>query len=279
LAEHPEGIKASQIAKIIGIEKKIISSFLTHKQDVYMINDNWEWVPRLDPVIAKLNNREKAKKYTSKQFNSLTNWSICKAVDGTKKIGTYKTKTGNKIDYNSKYEPIMFKYLEDHNLVKEMGGQNLCIKYSSAFRDELSYYPDIVALTNDGYIMIIEVKPASMMSYHLNMEKYDRLAEYCEEHGYIYAMLDPTEDFMSYEEVRDMPVNPDLLDLFDDLVEQSKHSIVSFDKYDVDDWFDSINPGCTKKTFYLMVHSLIIFYDWYNKSKYDFDVISEPSSM
>ena len=279
LTEHPEGIKAPQIAKIIGIDKKTVSSFLAHKQDEYIMNDNWEWIPALDPVIAKLNNRANAKKFTSKQFNALAKWSVCKAVDGTEKKGTYRTRTGNRIDYNSKYEPIMFEYLEEHNLVKEMGGQNLCIKYSSAFCDDKKYYPDIVALTSDNHIMIIEVKPAAMMSYHLNMEKYERMTEYCEEHGYIYAMLDPTENFMSYEELRDMPVHPELLDLFDGLVEQSEDGIVSFDKYDVDSWFDSIEPGCTKKAFYLMVHSLIIYYRWYNKSLFDFEVTSEPSSI
>ena len=279
LAEYPEGIKAPQIAKIIGIDKKIVSSFLAHKQDEYIMNDNWEWVPAFDPLMVKLNNRANAKRFTSKQFNALANWSVCSAVDGTKKIGTYRTKTGNKIDYNSSYEPIMLEYLEEHNLVKEMGGQNLCIRYSSAFCDDKKYYPDIVALTADNHILILEVKPVTMMSYHLNMEKYERLSEYCEEHGYIYAMLDPTEEFMSYEELRDMPVHPELLDLFDELVEESEDHVVSFDKYDVDDWFDSIEPGCTRKTFYLMVRSLIIYYGWYNKSLYDFEVTSEPFSM
>ena len=27
--------------------------------------------------------------------------------------------------------------------------------------------------------------------------------------------------------------------------------MVSFDKYDVDDWYDSIEACCTKKTFYI----------------------------
>lgn len=279
LAEHPEGIKAPQIAKIIGIDKKIVSSFLAHKQDEYIMNDNWEWVPAFDPLMVKLNNRANAKRFTSKQFNALANWSVCSAVDGTKKIGTYRTKTGNKIDYNSSYEPIMLEYLEEHNLVKEMGGQNLCIRYSSAFSSNKKYYPDIVALTTDNQIMIIEVKPAEHMSRHTNMEKYEGLVEYCEEHGYIYAMLDPTRDFMSYEDLRDMRVDPELCDIFDELVEESNDHIVSFDKYDVSEWFDNIKPDCTEKEFELMVHSLIIYYGWYNKSLYDFEVTSEPFSM
>jgi hypothetical protein len=279
LSEHPEGIKASQISQIIGIEKKIISSFLTHKQDEYVINENWEWVPRVQPIMAKLNNRSGAKTFTSKQFNALAKWAVCKTHGDKKPQGTYKTKTGNKIDYDSSYELAMFEYLEEHNLVKEMGGQNLCIEYSSAYREGLSYYPDIVALTNDNHIMIIEIKPASHMSRHTNMEKYEGLSEYCISRGYMYAMIDPSKDFMTYEELRDMPVTTELLELFEELVEESDNRIVCFDKYDVADWYESIDPGCTKKEFDLMVHSLIVYYGWYNKSKYDFEVTSEPSSL
>lgn len=285
LDEHPEGIKAPQIAKILGIDKKTISSFLAHKQDEYVINDNWEWLPKapkstkLDPVMAKMNNRNGARTFTSRQFNALAKWSVCKSHGNKKPAGTYKTKTGNKIDYDSGYELAMFEYLEEHNLVKEMGGQNLCITYSSAFRDDLSYYPDIVALTQDNHIMIIEIKPLTSMSYHINMDKYERLAEYCEEHGYMYAMIDPTKDFMSFEELRDMPVDPDMLAHFEELEKQSRKVIVSFDKYDVMEWYENFEPECTKETFELMVHSLIIYYRWYNKSKYNFDVTSEPTSV
>ena len=276
LAEHPDGIKSKDIAKIIGIDKKIISSFLTHKQTDYIQNDDWEWIPKLDPLMSKMNNRDGARTFSSRQFNAIAKWSVCKSHGEKKPAGTYKTKTGNRIDYDSSYELAMFEYLEEHNLVKEMGGQNLCITYSSAFREDLSYYPDIVALTQDNHIMIIEIKPAARMGHHTNIEKYERLSEYCEEHGYIYAMIDPTKDFMSYDELRDMPVDPDLLSHFEELEKQSRKVIVSFDKYDVMEWYEDFAPDCTKEMFDLMVHSLIIYYGWYNKSKYDFDVTSEP---
>ena len=295
LSEHPEGIKGSEIARIIGADKKEVNHFLAFDQDEYVRNDEYLWLAKgskssktktptipqtfSDEVLQKLNNREGAKKFTLKDFNAIADWSVCDTHNSDNKpVGTYKTKTGNRIDYDSATELKMLKYLDNSNLAASIGGQNLCLRYSTAFTSKKYYYPDIVTLTNDGYIAVIEVKPVTAMSYNIVLDKYDALADYCEEKGYLYMMIDPDHDFMTYDDLYDLKINSDLFEMFEEFEEQRSKSKkpLRFDADDVNEWYEDIGEGYTKTEFNLMVHSCIIYFDWYNKLYNGFNCSSEP---
>lgn len=295
LSEHPNGIKGSEIARIIGADKKEVNHFLTFDQDEYVRNDEYLWLAKggksskiktssipqtfSDAVLQKLNNREGAKKFTLKDFNAIADWSVCDThnSDNTP-VGTYKTKTGNRIDYDSATELKMLSYLDNSGVVEAMGGQNLCLPYSTAFTSEKYYYPDIIALTNDGYIAVIEVKPVTAMSYNIVLAKYDALADYCEENGYMYMMVDPDHDFMTFDELYDLKIDSDLFEIFEEFEKQRSKSKnpIRFDADDVNEWYEDIGEGYTKTEFNIMVHSCIIYFDWYNKKKNGFNCSSEP---
>ena len=177
----------------------------------------------------------------------------------------------------------LLNYLKEHDLVLDIAGQSLCIKYDSAFLNGKDYYPDIVFLTKDHHIAIIEVKASSAMDQHMNMEKCEALEDYCDRYGYEYMMVDPDNSFMTFEELRDMPVNSDLLDIFrimeeikEEIENDPKEPYLKFDDNDVKEWYKKYGTGMTKKQFLLQVHSLVAYYDWYNFFSNGFLAYSRP---
>ena len=86
-------------------------------------------------------------------------------------------------------------------------------------------------------------------------------------------------EFLSFEELRDLDVCPELLQIFRDWTEELEEepdTYITFDKSDVDDWFESYGEGYTRKEFDLHVHSLVLYYGWYNKAKHGFKVTNIP---
>lgn len=53
LLEHPEGLKAKEIAKILGVEKKIVNSILyRYSESDFVMDENYIWKSRRDCYIA-----------------------------------------------------------------------------------------------------------------------------------------------------------------------------------------------------------------------------------
>lgn len=284
LTNHPDGLTARQMATLLDESKSEINSFLYYDSDfskdannVWTISNSQSYCAT-DPVLQKLNNYENAVFVSQEDFDNLCDWSVCcNHSDDARKI-KYTTKTGNIIFCDSKSEYLMLSYLEGNDLVIACGGQSLPIRYDSEFRTGRTYYPDIVALTKDNHIAMIEVKPLDAMSYHINLYKYTALQQYCEEHGYTYMMIDPDNEYMTFDDLRDMPMPTTLYFLSDDIRDTSKKRGVPdyFDVETVDKWYAEYGEGITKKKFYLMIHSLIINYGWHNKFKHGFSVYTEP---
>ena len=283
---------ASEIGKAIGCSKSTINRFIYYCDEFERdSSDTPRWSIKggvslksataieSNPVVMKLQNREGAKTFSQKDFDDLADWEY-----GTAFVGKYQyeTSSGNIIECDSKSEILLLEYLEENGLVKDIGGQTLRIGYDTSFRLDRDYWPDIVALTQDNRIAIFEVKPATAMDNHTNMEKYRALAEYCKEHGFMYVMIDPAADFMSFEELRDFNVCRGLWERFKELNNKphtAKKPYKFFDDDDVKEWFARYGDGCTKKEFYLQVHSLVIRYDWYNFSKNGFKAFSRPVKL
>lgn len=234
---------------------------------------------RTEAFFQKFENVENAKVFTHHSFNSLADWTIGTSFNGTH---IYKTSSGNYIFCDSKSEVKMLEYLERNNLVLDIGGQMLDIKYDSPFREKITYYPDIVTLTSDNRIAIIEVKPITAMSCHRNIEKYKALSKYCKENGFIYAMIDPDEDFMTFEELKNIDICECIeymFYLYREDIKSKKKKLIKFDDSNVNSWYEVCGVDCTKSEFRKQVHSMIISHDWYNLFTHGFMVYNRPVKL
>ena len=303
LKKHPNGLRRSEIAMLIGTDNRIISSFMHSNKDKFYQDDEWYWylrnpeqynviipsketttkktkteiTPFQDPIFCKLNNQSGAKKFSLSYFNSIADWSNGKSHGERKPVAKHKTIDGRIIECDSKYEEKFLDYLKRSKRVITYGGQSLCIKYDSYFREDLSYYPDIAFLTTDNHIAFVEIKPVENMSHHTNIEKYERLKQYCEKHGYAYMMIDPEYNYMTFDELQNIDVLNGLEVEFmmfgmhyGDL--DNYKMPLHFTDQEVESWYNDFGESCTKEEFKLMVHSLIIKYGLYNKKKFGFDV-------
>ena len=280
------GLKAIVIAKKLGVSRYSVNSFLYKNLDKYQKDKYYRWIIKpskvLDPVLSKLNNKENAKPFSLSEFEKIASWQHGKTHTKNAPVKQYKTHSGAVIDCDSKSELKMLSYLEENDLVLRLGGQSLRIDYETPFTKHSEYYPDIVALTKDNHIAVIEVKPATAMDYHKNMEKYHALEVYCLERGYMYMMIDPDEGYITYEELREMPVSEGLFAEFsklDEMPDTDDEPYKYFDQTLVNVWYELYGNGYTKKDFYLEVHSLIMFYGWHNLFTHGFKVFSRPVKL
>ena len=109
-----------------------------------------ESIEKKNSVLSKLKNRNCARKFTVDDFYDLADWSYCTSF--TEESRVYRLPNGNKIECDSKSELTFLKYLISKKLTYEIGAQNLCIQYDTAYRSNVDYYPDFVILTKDYHI-------------------------------------------------------------------------------------------------------------------------------
>jgi len=234
----------------------------------------------ISPILSKLQNQADAKKYSIDDFNKLADWKAGITYTGQKKPKKYITRTGNVICFDSENEKKIIEYLDRLDMVQCFGGQALRIPYSSYFAKNLSYYPDIVAFTNDSHIAIIEVKSITAMDYHKNVEKYFALRRFSEEHGYEYMMVDPKSDYMTIDELANRYCYPDLEEDFKDIAAHAsvdpKHPFIHIDQKEIDQWYKIYGIGNDRTEIDLMVHSLVLRYNWYNTFQNGFSIYSRP---
>ena len=237
--------------------------------------------PREHWFLSKFKNRYGAKLFNLNDFNSLADWSYGGSPSG-KSVKRYKTKCGNIIECDSKSELKILDYLDRSGVVSAVGGQSLIIDYSTHFKSHNNYSPDIVILTNKGHLGIIEVKPTIAMSYHLNVEKYNALKQYCEENGFVYMMVDPDSDYMTFEEFCQKSIPDSIRKLF---VPMEKRVSVGLTPYfhfsneNIEEWYKSVRRDYNRKEFELLIHALIIQKGWFNTFDRGFNVYSRPVKL
>lgn len=94
--------------------------------------------------------------------------------------------------------------------LKDIKAQTLEIPYISQALANHRYFPDFVIRDYKNRVAIIEMKNFNMLSYHLNLDKYEQLKTYCEENGFGYAEIAKPfngENYVSLEQLRLAPVN------------------------------------------------------------------------
>lgn len=82
-----------------------------------------------------------------------------------------------------------------------------------------------------------------------------------------------------------MAVCPALLDVFASLEEKAQKAeetdspYAFFDDSDVAEWYAKYGEGYTKREFLLQVHSLVLYYEWYNFYTHGFQVYTRPVKL
>ena len=229
-----------------------------------------------DKVLSKLKNRQRARKYSSDDFEDLADWTYCTSFNEDGYI--YTLPNGNKIECDSKSEIKLLNYLTSKKLALAIGAQELCIKYRTAYRKNVDYFPDLIILTKDEHIAIIEVKPITAMSYHLNVEKYSALQDYCEERGYEYMMVDPDSDYMTFEDLQKMRIPKEIVNSVEWYLRKllGRTDDCLLEKEDIPILYEQFSDDYKKGEFELYLHALIIQKGWYNRFKHGFKVFEKP---
>lgn len=220
------------------------------KQEEYAIKHE------LDHIFM---NREHAKTFFADDLINLTDWN--NPVQGTNTIKVVETSDGYKLPCNSREEVSVINKLSKKGFYIVLRGQALNIPYFCNGKKPKKYYPDLVMLTHDHKIAIIEVKQTKMMSYFENIVKYEALKKFCEENGFIYTMCD--RDFITFEDIKKRKVTDKVKNLF------YKH----FNKYQVfnkniyNEMIQKLNNS-EKKRIYLDLVSIIIKDQLKNEDRY-----------
>lgn len=258
-------------------ENKIKKVSLNDKTSYYVMKDT-NICFLYDGVLKQFSNFEGAKEYSNEDFERLANWddSIDKSLKESIK-GNLKYKT-RKLPFASKSEEKMINYLIKSKLIDNVGVQNLLLHYDSNYSKNKDYYPDIAILTKDNHIGIIEVKNTNHMTYHLNINKYNALKEYCLQNGYLYMMIDPDNKYLTFEELKTKNINNEVRILVDNWIEENKDTKNCFTRKDVDQWYkEFFENKMSKKSFETQILSLIIQYGLYNRgNKTIFEVYTKP---
>ena len=303
LAGHP-GAKAREAARDLGMSKTLVNHCLYGHPEEFE-HEGYFWFvrgsdsmprqapvlsppERSDPVLRKLRNLEGSVEYSVSEFEELLGSGAMCSPSPTAHTTEYEIwcgpRTGSLITCDSRSEYKMLRYLQEKDLALAVGGQCVNIPYETSFSTSRSYYPDIIVLTRSHHVAFIEVKSVTAMSCHRNIEKDNALSDYCVKHGFLYMTVDPARDFMSFEELRNMPVIPELVHIFEDLdaqraavmEESPAKPYLFFGQSDVDRWYASFGSGMTKTEFHLQVHSSIIRHGWYNRFNNGFCADSRP---
>lgn len=108
--------------------------------------------------------------------------------------------------------------------VKDLKAQTVELAYVSQELVNKLYFPDFVIKDYRGRIAIIEMKNFDMISYHLNIDKYEELKRFCESKGYGYAEIMRAYDsnqYISVEALKAAPINQELENYILDTIEKN----------------------------------------------------------
>lgn len=143
--------------------------------------------------------------------------------------------------------------------VKDIKAQTLELSYISQALANKRYYPDFVIRDYKGRIAVIEMKNFEMMSYHLNIDKYEKLKEYCVQQGYGYAEIMKeynAEEYISVEQMLRKEVNQGLSEDVYAVIAQkeARGEEGAYTKEDFDRWLRIAGNEHKTDIFVLLLH-------------------------
>lgn len=164
------------------------------------------------------------------------------------------------IDFNTfKREIICDSFLESRfatcmasvGFLNDIKAQSLEIPYVSQELANRRYFPDFVIKDYKNRIAVIEMKNYEMMSYHLNIDKYERLVEFCNDNGYGYSQVMKaynSDVYISVEDIKNRPINNTLAEVVYTVIENKGE----FNKSDLEN-FESNNPDMANTDIYTLL--------------------------
>jgi hypothetical protein len=208
---------------------------------------------------------QSAKVYSKDYLYQMTDWSKGHNTEQIK--GTVQTKDDWDFPCDSHEEIKFLKHLNKTTEYQAIRGQSFYIEYKSrrAKKKISKYYPDILMLTNENHIVIIEVKPLAQMSNYRVIDKYRAIKKYSQENGYLCAMMD--HRFQTFESLLTRKVSKK--------VEKEFLEILNTKQYYTDDEFNESVRGLSKQTKEnrrIDITALIIQNGYVNLSKYGFQI-------
>ncbi len=179
---------------------------------------------------ASFENFDHAKIYTEQDLENLTDWDKLPTQLEKTKVFCKETIDGRMIPFNSEPEWNTYTKLKAGGFIQSFRAQSLLVPYNSYLKEDRKYFPDFIFLTPEGYIAIVESKPIEFMANFFVQAKYLALRRFCEERGFIYAMVD--EHLHPYHQMKLEKETNKVTEYFDHLLETAR----MFD----DDGFDLI---------------------------------------
>lgn len=105
------------------------------------------------------------------------------------KSGVFNSnKMANEIEYASSLEYSVLMNLEKSHYIKGYKTHTEVVPFGEHL--ERRFYPDITAITVEGAIIIIELKPLFYMTIYENVLRFRALHSYCSQKGYGYVVMD-----------------------------------------------------------------------------------------
>ena len=130
--------------------------------------------------------------------------------------------------------------------IKDIKAQSLELPYISQRLANRKYFPDFMIRDYKGRIAIIEMKNFDAACYHLNIDKYEQLAQYCKEHGYGYAeVMKPynSEKYISIEMLARRAPNKQLEEFIISRIEaRSASEDAYFTNADLNEYSEKFGP-------------------------------------
>ncbi len=185
-------------------------------------------------IIDKINlvmfNRENSMIFDENDIENLADWT--KRHSSKSEPIPFHLHDNNVIFCDSSEEIEVLNMLVTNRYTREIRGQSLEIIYESQRMEGKKYFPDIVALTYDFKIAIIEVKPLLAMSNHLNIAKYIALQKYCVLHDYQCCMIDKKLQSINVFLTRIVPdyIKTQFYNILDEKGEFSNNDLPSINK-------------------------------------------------
>jgi hypothetical protein len=130
--------------------------------------------------------------------------------------------------------------------IKDIKAQSLELPYISQRLANRKYFPDFMIRDYKGRIAIIEMKNFDAACYHLNIDKYEQLAQYCKENGYGYAeVMKPynSEKYISIEMLARKTPNKELEQFIISKIEsRASEEEAYFTNADLDEYSEKFGP-------------------------------------
>ena len=254
-----------KVAEVISVIEALIREGKIESKD-----HNYYAIENANQIFETIDNiflfRNESKIFTDIDLLELSDW--IRNFNTTRDPKYIKTIDGWDFPYDSKEEFSLIRKLSKKEYYKVLRGQSLIIPYDTSEKLNKDYHPDIVMLTHDNRIAIIEVKPLNLMSNYYNICKYEGLKKYAKDNGFICVMCD--RNFRTFEYLSRKKVPKAVADAF----ENQLHIYNKFTPFQL----DNICEGMTRKqkeAIKLDIHAYIIQKGYRNNSRYSFDINKE----